>query len=140
MRTEVIKRHDGVTIINDAYNASPTSMRAALQLLAQLTQYRKKIAVVGDMLELGEQEMAFHEQIGEMIDPQKIDYVLTYGERAKAIAERASKRFSEGRVRSYTNKAQLAADLQAMMGAGDVILLKASRGMKLEEIISLLNE
>ncbi|MED0658122.1 UDP-N-acetylmuramoyl-tripeptide--D-alanyl-D-alanine ligase [Anoxybacillus ayderensis] len=140
MRTEVIKRHDGVTIINDAYNASPTSMRAALQLLGQLTGYRKKIAIVGDMLELGEQEIAFHEQIGEMIDPQKIDYVLTYGERAKAIAERASKRFSEGHVRSYTDKAKLAADVQAMMGAGDVILLKASRGMKLEEIISLLNE
>ncbi|KIQ95411.1 UDP-N-acetylmuramoyl-tripeptide--D-alanyl-D-alanine ligase [Anoxybacillus thermarum] len=140
MRTEVIKRHDGVTIINDAYNASPTSMRAALQLLGQLTGYRKKIAIVGDMLELGEQEIAFHEQIGEMIDPQKIDYVLTYGERAKAIAEQASKRFSEGRVRSYTDKAELAADVQAMMGAGDVILLKASRGMKLEEIISLLNE
>ncbi|WP_461202649.1 UDP-N-acetylmuramoyl-tripeptide--D-alanyl-D-alanine ligase [Anoxybacillus sp. TBDG-1] len=140
MRTEVIKRSDGVTIINDAYNASPTSMRAALQLLGQLTGYRKKIAIVGDMLELGEQEIAFHEQIGEMIDPQKIDYVLTYGERAKAIAERASKRFSEGHVRSYHDKAKLAADVKKMTEAGDVILLKASRGMKLEEIISLLNK
>ncbi|MGG6432866.1 UDP-N-acetylmuramoyl-tripeptide--D-alanyl-D-alanine ligase [Anoxybacillus sp. D401a] len=140
MRTEVIKRDDGVTIINDAYNASPTSMRAALELLGQLTGYRKKIAIVGDMLELGDQEIAFHEQIGEMVDPQKIDYVLTYGERAKAIAERASERFREGCVRSYTDKEKLAADVQAMMGAGDVILLKASRGMKLEEIISLLNE
>ncbi|KFZ42998.1 UDP-N-acetylmuramoyl-tripeptide--D-alanyl-D-alanine ligase [Anoxybacillus flavithermus] len=140
MRTEVIKRHDGVTIINDAYNASPTSMRAALELLGQLTGYRKKIAIVGDMLELGEQEIAFHEQIGAMIDPQKIDYVLTYGERAKAIAERASKRFSKGHVRSYDDKTKLAADVQTMMEAGDVILLKASRGMKLEEIISLLNK
>ncbi|MBE2914409.1 UDP-N-acetylmuramoyl-tripeptide--D-alanyl-D-alanine ligase [Anoxybacillus flavithermus] len=139
MRTEVIKRDDGVTIINDAYNASPTSMRAALELLGQLTGYRKKIAIVGDMLELGEQEIAFHEQIGEMIDPQKIDYVLTYGERAKAIAERASERFRAGRVRSYDDKRKLAADVQALISAGDVILLKASRGMKLEEIISLLN-
>lgn len=139
MRTEVIKRSDGVTIINDAYNASPTSMWAALELLGQLTGYRKKIAIVGDMLELGEQEIAFHEQIGEMIDPQKIDYVFTYGVRAKAIAEQAKKRFGEGRVRSYEEKAELAADVQAIMEAGDVILLKASRGMKLEEIISLLN-
>lgn len=139
MRTEVIKRDDGVTIINDAYNASPTSMRAALELLGQLTGYRKKIAIVGDMLELGDQEIAFHEQIGEMIDPQKIDYVLTYGERAKAIAERASERFRAGRVRSYDDKRKLAADVQALISAGDVILLKASRGMKLEEIISLLN-
>ncbi|MCX8002555.1 MAG: UDP-N-acetylmuramoyl-tripeptide--D-alanyl-D-alanine ligase [Anoxybacillus mongoliensis] len=140
MRTEVIKRPDGVTIINDAYNASPTSMRAALELLGQLTGYRKKIAIVGDMLELGEQEITFHEQIGEMIDPQKIDYVLTYGERAKAIAEQASKRFSKGHVRSYDDKAKLAADVQKMIEAGDIILLKASRGMRLEEIISLLNK
>ncbi len=140
MRTEVVKRHDGVTVINDAYNASPTSMRAALELLGQLTGYRKKIAIVGDMLELGEQEIAFHEQIGRMLDPQKIDYVFTYGVRAKAIAEQAKKRFGEGRVRSYEEKAELAADVQAIMEAGDVILLKASRGMKLEEIIYLLNE
>ncbi|SFA54717.1 UDP-N-acetylmuramoyl-tripeptide--D-alanyl-D-alanine ligase [Anoxybacillus pushchinoensis] len=140
MRTEVIKRDDGVTIINDAYNASPTSMRAALELLGQLTGYRKKIAIVGDMLELGDQEIAFHEQIGEMIDPQSIHYVLTYGTRAKAIAERASERFRAGCVRSYDDKRKLAADVQALISAGDVILLKASRGMKLEEIISLLNE
>jgi len=140
MRTEVIKRNDGVTIINDAYNASPTSMRAALELLGELTGYRKKIAIVGDMLELGDREIAFHEQIGEMIDPQNIHYVLTYGTRAKAIAERASERFSEGCVRSYDDKRKLAADVQALIEPGDVILLKASRGMKLEEIISLLNE
>lgn len=60
--------------------------------------------------------------------------------RAKAIAEQAKKRFGEGRVRSYEEKAELAADVQAIMEAGDVILLKASRGMKLEEIIYLLNE
>lgn len=135
MRMEIVKGTNGVTIINDAYNASPTSMKAALELLFELTGYDKKIAVLGDMLELGEQEIEFHRQMGEMLRPEKIDYVWTYGNLAREIALAAQDSFPEGRVRAYDDKKALAKDLRAIVSQNDVILFKGSRGMKLEEII-----
>ncbi|MBB5325994.1 UDP-N-acetylmuramoyl-tripeptide--D-alanyl-D-alanine ligase [Anoxybacillus tepidamans] len=135
MRMEIVKGKNGVTIINDAYNASPTSMKAALELLFELTGYDKKIAVLGDMLELGRQEIEFHRQIGEMLRPEKIDYVWTYGKLASEIALAAQDLFPEGRVRAYDDKQALANDLRSLAAENDVILVKGSRGMKLEEII-----
>ncbi|MGX1901894.1 UDP-N-acetylmuramoyl-tripeptide--D-alanyl-D-alanine ligase [Thermolongibacillus altinsuensis] len=138
MRTEITKQANGLTIINDAYNASPTSMKAAIQLLEELTGYEKKIAVLGDMLELGEQEVQFHEEIGQMLKPTKIDYVFTYGRLAQHIAKAAADRFPSGRVNAYDDKEALARDLASIASSNDVILLKASRGMKLEEIVNFL--
>lgn len=135
MRMELVKGKNGVTIINDAYNASPTSMKAALQLLFELTGYHKKIAVLGDMLELGEQEVEFHRQIGEMLTPDKVDYVWTYGKLASEIAFAAQPAFPSGRVNAYDDKQALANDLRSIVTANDVVLFKGSRGMKLEEII-----
>jgi len=138
MRTELEKGANGVTIINDAYNASPTSMKAALQLLFELTGYEKKIAVLGDMLELGEQEVEFHRQIGEMLTPESVDYVWTYGKLAREIALAAQPAFPHGRVRAYDDKQALATDLRSLVTEKDVVLFKGSRGMKLEEIIRAL--
>ncbi|WP_027410267.1 UDP-N-acetylmuramoyl-tripeptide--D-alanyl-D-alanine ligase [Anoxybacteroides tepidamans] len=135
MRMEIVQAKNGATIINDAYNASPTSMKAALELLFELTGYEKKIAVLGDMLELGEQEVEFHKQIGEMLQPEKVDYVFTYGRLAEQIALTAQDSFPKGRIKAYDDKKVLAKDLCAIVTADDVILFKASRGMKLEEII-----
>lgn len=135
MRMEVIETKKGWTIINDAYNASPTSMKAALQLLQELTGYKKKIAVLGDMLELGDQEVEFHREIGAMLRPEIADYVFTYGELARHIALAARPFFPDGRVNAYEDKRALAKDLLAVVSTKDVILLKASRGMKLEELL-----
>jgi UDP-N-acetylmuramoyl-tripeptide--D-alanyl-D-alanine ligase len=103
--------------------------------LFELTGYDKKIAVLGDMLELGEQEIEFHRQMGEMLRPEKIDYVWTYGNLAREIALADQDSFPEGRVRAYDDKKALAKDLRAIVSQNDVILFKGSRGMKLEEII-----
>lgn len=135
MRMELIETKKGWTIINDAYNANPTSMKAALQLLHELTGYEKKIAVLGDMLELGDQEAEFHREIGAMLRPEMVDYVFTYGALAHHIALAAKPFFPDGRVKAYEDKQSLAKDLLAVVSSGDVILLKASRGMKLEELL-----
>jgi len=138
MRMEVVKGKGGLTIINDAYNASPTSMKAALQLLSELTGYRKKIAVLGDMLELGEKEVEFHEEIGQWLHPDKADYVFTYGKLGERIAKAAEPAFPKGHVKAYDNKEALAADLAQLVAPMDVVLLKASRGMKLEQVLEYL--
>jgi UDP-N-acetylmuramoyl-tripeptide--D-alanyl-D-alanine ligase len=138
MRMEVVKTADGLTIINDAYNASPTSMRAALVFLKDLTGYGKKIAVLGDMLELGDQEAEFHYEVGQGIDEETADYVFTYGKLGEHIARGAREKLGAERVKSYLDKEELVKDLKAVASLEDVILVKASRGMKLEDVISLL--
>ncbi|MFP9036092.1 glutamate ligase domain-containing protein, partial [Enterococcus faecalis] len=75
MRLELIKADSGLSIINDAYNASPTSMKAAIQLTESLEGYGKKMLVLGDMLELGDLEETFHKECGAVISPDKIDRV-----------------------------------------------------------------
>ncbi|WP_280771549.1 UDP-N-acetylmuramoyl-tripeptide--D-alanyl-D-alanine ligase [Salipaludibacillus daqingensis] len=138
MRTELIQGKDGVAFINDAYNASPTSMRAAIELLQDLKQYNKKIVVLGDMLELGDKEVAFHFEVGKGIDTNKIDYVFTFGELGRNIAEGAKENFSENRVFAYDDKQALIAKLKDTVDDGDIVLVKGSRGMKLEEVVTAL--
>ncbi|WP_416829374.1 UDP-N-acetylmuramoyl-tripeptide--D-alanyl-D-alanine ligase [Ectobacillus polymachus] len=138
MRSEIIHTADGLTIINDAYNASPTSMKAALAIMKDLHGYDKKIVVLGNMLELGDQEEQFHHEVGTCIDPQVVDYVFTYGELGKHIAQGANEHFAKERVMSFTDKEELASALRKVVSPQDVVLLKASRGMKLEELIPLL--
>lgn len=136
MRMEVVKTEAGVTVINDAYNASPTSMRAALLLLNELQGFSRKIVVLGDMLELGDQEVQFHYEMGQSINPECIDYVLTYGPLGKQIAKGAAERLGSERVKAYDDKEALAKDVKELAGPQDVVLVKASRGMKLEEVIA----
>jgi len=135
MRIERIDGKNGTTIWNDAYNASPTSMRAALSLLADTRGFRRKFAVLGDMLELGPNEEAFHRDIGGALSPERIDYVYTYGELGRCIAEAALPNYPAGRVAAFETKEALAAALEREAAPGDLILVKASRGMKMETIV-----
>lgn len=135
MRLELIEGKNGLKLINDAYNASPTSMRAAIKLIMELKGYNKKIVILADMLELGENEVLYHEEMGKLLDPTKIDYVFTFGKLGEYIAKGAIDRFPEGRVKAYLNKEELMTDLGEIVNEGDVVLLKGSRGMKLEEIV-----
>lgn len=90
---EIVKTDAGLTIINDAYNASPTAMEAAFHLMNGLDGFSKKIVVLGDMLELGNQEVQFHYEVGKLIDPARISYVFTYGKLGAQIAEGAKINF-----------------------------------------------
>jgi UDP-N-acetylmuramoyl-tripeptide--D-alanyl-D-alanine ligase len=133
MRMELSEGSKGEKIINDAYNASPTSMRAAIELVSELSGYSRKVLVLADMLELGDNEAVFHREIGQMIDPEKIDYVLTFGPLGHVIAEGAQERFSEDRVLAYSDKGSLIEKLQSLTNGETIVLFKGSRGMKLEE-------
>jgi len=138
MRSETLRAASGAVLINDAYNASPTAMKAALALLEELPCRGRKIAVLGDMLELGEAGESLHRDVGAGIDPEGIDHVLTYGGLAAYIAEECLPRFGDGRVEAYRDKEALAERLKRLAGPDDLVLFKASRGMRLEEVIQAL--
>ncbi len=140
MRMELVEGVKGERIINDAYNASPTSMRAAIDLISNLPDYERKIVVLGDMLELGEKEKEFHYEIGKSLDPQKINYVFTFGPLAEQIAQGAMTVFPSDRVFSFLDKQSLMDQLVKRTDKETLILVKASRGMKLEEVVTELQK
>ncbi|MED1016999.1 UDP-N-acetylmuramoyl-tripeptide--D-alanyl-D-alanine ligase [Bacillus atrophaeus] len=135
MRLELLKSESGVSIINDAYNASPTSMKAAIELIESMEGYGKKMLVLGDMLELGDLEQEFHTECGAVINPAAIDYVFTYGKLGAFIAAGAHRHFDQERVSHFNDKTELLQAVAEKAEKGDLILFKASRGMKLEEIV-----
>jgi UDP-N-acetylmuramoyl-tripeptide--D-alanyl-D-alanine ligase len=140
MRTEMIKTKEGFTVINDAYNASPTSMKAAIQLLNDLKGYKRKIVVLGDMLELGEREIEFHQEIGRYLDPENIQFVFTYGRLGAEIAKAAKETYAPDRVKAFEDKSELINELKPLLTPEDIVLVKASRGMKLEEVVAGLQQ
>jgi UDP-N-acetylmuramoyl-tripeptide--D-alanyl-D-alanine ligase len=140
MRTEITE-WAGITVINDAYNASPASVRAALGVLAQVAGGRRKIAVLGNMLELGEFARSGHYGVGEAVRAAGVDFLVTVGELARGIAEGArEKGFSAGRIRECADREEAAAVLRELLAPGDVLLVKGSRGMQMEKIIETLKK
>jgi UDP-N-acetylmuramoyl-tripeptide--D-alanyl-D-alanine ligase len=140
MRIERVPTSYNALILNDAYNASPTSMRAAIRLLEEMKGFKRKIVVLGDMLELGSNEQAYHQEMGHELQPQHIDLIYTYGTLAQYIAEAARTRFSAKQVLWFTDKAEMIRQLKAKVSEGDLVLVKGSRGMKLEEVVNALKE
>ncbi|MBM7540476.1 UDP-N-acetylmuramoyl-tripeptide--D-alanyl-D-alanine ligase [Amphibacillus cookii] len=134
MRFEIIKGQKETTLINDAYNASPTSMLAAINVLNSMSGFRKKILILGDMFELGEHAQAFHHEIGKAI-PTSIDYLCTLGDHAHYISESTTIN-----AQHFETKDQLVAFLSKQLSAETIMLFKASRGMKFEQIIDRLKK
>lgn len=135
MRFEVIRR-DGITLVNDAYNASPASMRAAIRTVAEVYDSRK-IAVLGDMLELGKIAPRVHREVGRELAEQGFDTLIAFGELGKYIASGAE---YAGLKNTYTVDTHEAAakKILEVVRQGDVILFKASHGMHLEKILELI--
>ncbi|MDQ0921341.1 UDP-N-acetylmuramoyl-tripeptide--D-alanyl-D-alanine ligase [Paenibacillus sp. V4I5] len=138
MRIEKLTAASGLTVLNDAYNASPASMRAAIDLTEQLRGFGRKFLVLGDMLELGEHEEQFHRGIGRVLSPERVDYVFTFGRLGRFIADEAAQQFPKACVRAFDDKEQLAAELAAIAQAEDLVLVKGSRGMRLEQVVNAL--
>lgn len=132
MRQNIIKM-GGNTVIIDCYNASPDSMKASLGVLAGINSEGRKIAVLGDMLELGEASEKLHTLVGEYVRESKPDMLFCYGKDSEYIA-RASGVCSS----FWTDKDALTEEIKSYIKDGDVILFKASRGMRLEEVIEKL--
>jgi UDP-N-acetylmuramoyl-tripeptide--D-alanyl-D-alanine ligase len=119
-----------VTLIDDCYNANPMSMRAALDELAAAARRERRsrrVAVLGDMLELGETEGELHEQIGEHAAATGVDLLVTVGRRAERMTERFG-----GDARAVADAAGAAALVPGLLRPGDVVLVKGSRGVGLE--------
>ncbi len=124
----------GSTIINDAYNSSPTSMRAAIETIKHLKGFSRRILVLGDMYELGEDEKQLHETVADVIT-EPITHLLTIGEKGKWISEALLKSNQyKIEIKSYKTKEEAKSDLINLLNDGSVVLLKASRGMKLETL------
>ena len=129
---------NGIKILNDSYNASPLSVKSALETLAEIAQNNRKIAILGDMLELGEKADFYHQEIGEKIVKLSIDILITMGRGGKIIAQSSIKKgMAEERVFSFkkNEKIKLAKKLLNLTKPGDFILLKGSREMKMEKIL-----
>lgn len=141
-----LQQIDERIIIDDCYNANPISMRAAIQTLASLRPHiaSKIWVVLGDMLELGPEETSFHQELGAWIgnlpDDQRPAGVLTLGSRALHIANALQKRNNVPVVASFSEDSleNLVQRLWSHAAKGDVILIKGSRGMKLERILEFL--
>lgn len=136
MRMQTFVTADGVTIINDAYNANPSSMRAALETLGDMRAPGRRIAVLGDMAELGSLSELAHFQVGEQLASMNVDLLFAVGPRASRIADGAkAEGLGEECVRRFTDAEAAIADVGAVVEAGDVVLVKASRVMGLERIV-----
>ena len=125
---------NGIKFIEDCYNASPDSQRAALKMLSEIKADRK-IAVLGDMLELGAISEESHRNAGLLAAKTKVDIFMTYGERSLASAEKA-RECGVREVYGFTDKKALADKLFETLKPGDAVLFKASRGMALEDVIN----
>lgn len=133
-RMDITELENGVKIINDAYNASLESMSASLKVLSEFKQNRK-IAVLGDMLELGEYSQKLHEKVGEEVYQNKIDMLMCSGKNAKYIVKRAKELgMSEENIYYFETKEEIINKLKEISKKGDIILLKASNGMKFFDI------
>jgi UDP-N-acetylmuramoyl-tripeptide--D-alanyl-D-alanine ligase len=135
-RMQVVERADGVTIIDDAYNANPDSTRAALKALAAMAGAdRRSVAVLGEMLELGEESDAAHGAVGRLAVDLAIDRLVVVGEGAAPIAEGArGTGMREGDVVQVSTVDAAADLLAAELGAGDVVLVKSSHGSGLWQL------
>ena len=130
-RMDIKKLDNGAIIINDSYNASYESMKASIEFLAKHTG-KRKIAVLGDMFELGKYTKELHEKVGKEIVKNKIDVLICSGENSKYIIE--SVKNSSTKTIYFENKKQIIEKLQKELKNGDVVLVKASNAMKFYEI------
>ncbi|MCX8030234.1 MAG: UDP-N-acetylmuramoyl-tripeptide--D-alanyl-D-alanine ligase [Thermodesulfovibrionales bacterium] len=130
-----LKRYKGVTFINDVYNANPSSMELSIRELARLYNLKKEkfnraIAVLGDMFELGEYSKLAHNEIGLKLSESKIDFFIAVGERMKD----AIKSF-KGESIHVPDSSKAAEELSHIIKEGDLVLIKGSRGMKMEKVL-----
>lgn len=139
-RMDIINLKNNVTIINDTYNASFESMKASLEYLKGLN-CKRKIAVLGDMFELGEYSKELHEKVGEEVYKNKIDVLVCTGENAKNIVKSAKTYgMNKNNIYYFDNRDKVQEFIKNSWKEGDAILFKASNGMKFFEMVSKLEK
>jgi UDP-N-acetylmuramoyl-tripeptide--D-alanyl-D-alanine ligase len=141
MRMEIIHLARGATLINDAYNANPRSMEVALETLAEVKGRGRAIAVLGDMMELGDFTEEAHQSLGRKAGDLSIDLLFVLGEQAPIVVEFALRHgFESTRAKVVESHSEAIALLKERMQEGDWILVKGSRRMAMERIVESLRE
>ncbi|MCH2209937.1 MAG: UDP-N-acetylmuramoyl-tripeptide--D-alanyl-D-alanine ligase [Fuerstiella sp.] len=137
----VLHKVNGIDVIDDTYNANPTSVRAAILLLDQWTTPGCKTFVLGDMLDLGEQTAELHFAIGVVLSQTQINHAVAYGKYARDVADGfLSAGGSLSRISVFDSEAVLLSILDCLVDHGDVLLVKGSRGMAMERIVEGIRE
>ena len=128
-----------VWIVDDTYNANPTSMQAAILALAKMKHASRHVAILGDMLELGPDSEALHEKVGQVITETGVDLFIGVGKDMKAAVEQAA---GSDTIQSihYASHEDCLAKLQSWLQPGDAILVKGSRGMRMENVVSQIKQ
>ncbi|HHY74523.1 MAG TPA: UDP-N-acetylmuramoyl-tripeptide--D-alanyl-D-alanine ligase [Bacillus bacterium] len=135
MRLERSIGKNNALIINDAYNSSPTSMKAAIETIKDFQEYDKKVLVLGDMYELGRDEEALHRSVAAAIAAPITD-LITIGEKGKWISDEAKERGTPVHIFSFLRKEEALPFIMELLSKDTVILFKASRGAKLESLVN----
>ncbi|MDR3156595.1 MAG: UDP-N-acetylmuramoyl-tripeptide--D-alanyl-D-alanine ligase [Lactobacillales bacterium] len=141
-RTEWLTRADGAEILSDVYNANPTAMNLILEYFRVLPTSGKRIIILGDMLELGKKSKEFHQELASLINPETIQTVILYGEEMKNLAKILWEKYPQTKVFHFSKneKQELIDEAKKQIHPHDMVLLKASNGMKLSEVVSALIE
>ncbi|MCK4428180.1 MAG: UDP-N-acetylmuramoyl-tripeptide--D-alanyl-D-alanine ligase [candidate division Zixibacteria bacterium] len=135
LRMELV-RFASIKVINDSYNANPVSMANALKTLRQMKNEGRKIAVLGDMLELGEKTLDYHFELGRSVAESGIDLLLTVGKHSPTIGQGAQEYgMSPEEIFAFDNNQKVSSYLLENLKVGDLVLIKGSRKMKLEEVV-----
>jgi UDP-N-acetylmuramoyl-tripeptide--D-alanyl-D-alanine ligase len=132
-RLKLLKGAKNSTIIDDTYNSSPNAARLALETLKHIPAERK-VAILGDMLELGQYTEQTHKEVGELAG-RVAQFLITVGLRAKFIAETASVELGQENVLSFSSVEEAKDKILDLIKTGDVVLVKGSQGMRLEKIV-----
>ncbi|HEV8293172.1 MAG TPA: cyanophycin synthetase, partial [Tepidisphaeraceae bacterium] len=129
-----------ITLLNDAYNANPASMQSALKTLLELTTTGRRIAILGDMRELGDSSDRLHKEMGQFVATCDLDLLICVGEKSSLIAaEATSNGFPTEKIIHYPTTAMAAVSISHHIHRGDLVLLKGSRYMSLEKLVTPLS-
>ena len=141
MRFEQIQLANGVRLVNDSYNANPGSMRAAFRTAGSAKRAGRFIVALGDMLELGEASYELHKKLGEDAAKMGVNVILTTGDYAEAVVDGAvSAGFNSKNAKNCSDTNEIGKILEDELQAGDVLLVKGSRGMRMERIVEALKQ
>lgn len=136
LRQKIININDKYTIIDDTYNASPDSMKASIDVLDEIDTTGKKIAILGDMFELGENSERYHYEIGTYLTKKNIDELVVVGELSQQIVKAVKDANSDIKCNILKDNGEVTLFLMSVMSQGDIVLIKGSNGMNMSEIVS----
>ncbi|MBO0438744.1 UDP-N-acetylmuramoyl-tripeptide--D-alanyl-D-alanine ligase [Candidatus Enterococcus ikei] len=141
-RTEWLKTNSGIEILSDVYNANPTAMKLVLESFSQMPTAGKRVAVLGDMLELGPDSAAMHASVSDYLNPKEISEIFLYGAEMNALYQVLKEKYQENQIHYFkkAEKEDLMNTLKSHLEPTDMVILKASNGMGLNEVVNNLLE